>query len=243
MSRIHRAYLPELPSPGQVLDLQGDTAHHLGRVLRVRPGERVVLFDGHGAGISSEVLEVNKRLVRVEAGAFEPCEPRAAVRIQRAVGLPDRKRAQRLVEALGELGVERLIPLASERAEEGLRSDLLERWALESAKQSGRNTLLQVAEPVTPAELSLSPGVEGWVADPESGAWVAERFAGPPPAELVVAVGPPGGFTPAERDGLVDRGFRALRLGPYVLRVETAAVAAVACAVAAWPGVDGAADA
>lgn len=216
------------------MDLGGDEAHHLGRVLRVRLGERVVLFDGLGRGVSTEVVGVSKRVVQLRAREEEPQAPTPCVRLRLAVGFPDRKRAQRMVEALSELGVERLEPLLCARGGASPPRATLERWALESAKQSGRNALLQVGDPLPLAGLELATDEEGWVADPEAEGWFADRLQRPPPRALLVAVGPPGGFAPDERDGLLARGFQAWRLASGVLRVETAAVSAAACAVAGW---------
>ncbi|MCA8922823.1 MAG: 16S rRNA (uracil(1498)-N(3))-methyltransferase [Planctomycetes bacterium] len=203
-------------------------------MLRVRPGERIVLFNGLGQGVAGEIVQVSKRVVEVLALSREPEPPTSPVRLTLAVGLPDRKRAQRMVEALGELGVERLIPLRSERGGEPVPAETLARWALESAKQSGRNSLLEITEPHALTALKLE-GAQGWLADPEGPEWFASRLSGAPAPRLTVAVGPAGGFTPAERDALVARGFLPLRLAPLVLRVETAAVSAAACVVGAWP--------
>jgi len=165
----------------------------------------------------------------------EPLAPLPRVRLRLAVGFPDRKRAQRMVEALSELGAERLVPLICARGGSSPPRETLERWALESAKQSGRNALLQIGDPLPLDALELAPDEEGWVADPEAEGWFADRLQQPPPGALLVAVGPPGGFAPHEREGLLARGFQAWRLASGVLRVETAAVSAAACAVAGWP--------
>ena len=235
MSRIHRAFTSNLPDVGETMDLGGTEAHHLGRVLRVRVGERVVLFDGLGKAVSTEVAGVSKRVVQLRVLAEEPQPPPPPVRLRLAVGFPDRKRAQRMVEALSELGVQELVPLVCERGASSPPRETLERWALESAKQSGRNALLHLGDPLPLSALELAADEEGWVADPEAEGWFADRLRLPPPSALLVAVGPPGGFTPEERDGLLARGFQAWRLAPGVLRVETAAVSAAACAVAGWP--------
>ncbi|MGH7629643.1 MAG: RsmE family RNA methyltransferase [Gemmatimonadales bacterium] len=205
--------------------------HHL-RVRRASHGERVQLRDGAG-------LVGTGRLVRQREGW--QVEVETARRVGRpppltlAVGAGDRERFEWLVEKAAELGVTAVTPLETELAAavatrvRPQHLDKLRRRALEAVKQCGAAWAPEIRAPEPlPAFLARPLEGEGWLADPEGGG--ADVDAGEP---LTVLVGPEGGLTETERAAVRAAGYRPVRLGPNVLRFETAAVAAAALAVAA----------
>lgn len=233
--RVHVAELPlELPASCQ---LDGDEAAHLIRVLRVRPGFEVELFDGRGQARLARVVAVERRSLELLVHAPGREDPALPFRLDAAVSPPKGKRDHRLIEALTELGVSGFAPLELERTESRApREDEVRRWGLEAAKQCGRNSALEPLPPVDLAGLiAMARERElALVGDTLDAIPAATLLARPRPASVLLAVGPEGGFTPAERAALREAGFLAVRLGPTVLRIETAAEALAAACVLAW---------
>ncbi|MFM7075120.1 MAG: RsmE family RNA methyltransferase [Planctomycetaceae bacterium] len=222
-----RFLLPSPPRDGRAT-LQGDEARHLARVLRAKPGDEVTVFDGMGHAWRARVAAVARDTVGLEIVAALPAAPAARVSLSIAVALPKGDRQKWLAEKLSELGVERLLPLVTERgvaeATDAARARL-ERAVIEACKQCGRDRLMAVDPPRTVAEAvaRAAPGTRLLLADP--------RAAAPPAttaASVLVLVGPEGGFTPQEESAAVAAGAERILLAPHVLRVETAAVAAAA---------------
>ena len=229
---------PAAPGDGRLAPLLEGEDHHL-RVRRAREGDRVELRDGAG-------LVGSGRLRRDGTGWRVEVDERGVVRrrpgMTLAVGAGDRDRFEWLSEKATELGVAALIPLETEftsavatrvRPQHVAK---LRRRALEALKQCGAAWVPEISPPISLATLLARPVAgERWLAD-ASGA--SATAVGP---AATVLVGPEGGFTPAERGAAVAADFRPVRLGPYVLRFETAALAAAALAASAAPtgGIDG----
>ena len=217
-------------APGALVPLDDDETHHL-RVRRAAAGETVELRDG--AGLSGTgVLEGAASRWAVRVGEVKRTSPPPALVL--AVGAGDRDRFAWLVEKAAELGATEIVPVETGRTAgvatrvQAKHTARLGRRALESIKQSGALWSPQVLAPVPLGEL-LRARTEGarWIADPEGV---------PPPASVAdavtVLIGPEGGFTAGERTAVAEAGWQAVRLGPHVLRFETAAVAAAACVAA-----------
>lgn len=222
-----RFHLPLPPRDGRAT-LEGDEARHLARVLRAKPGDEVTVFDGMGHAWRARVATLARDTVGLEIVAALPAAPAARVALSIAVALPKGDRQKWLAEKLAELGVERLLPLVTERgvaeATDAARARL-ERAVIEACKQCGRDRLMAIDPPRTVAEAvaGAAPGTRLLLADP--------RAAAPPAAaaaSVLVLVGPEGGFTPQEESAAVAAGAERILLAPHVLRVETAAVAAAA---------------
>jgi 16S rRNA (uracil1498-N3)-methyltransferase len=226
---IERSFAPDVCREGP-LRLEGDEAHHLAHVRRVRVGDVVELFDGRGTSRKGVVHSIERRAV-----VLNPLdEPRVADRPRRpqltlATAVPKGDRFAWLVEKTAEIGVDRLVPLLTARSVVDPREAKLERLrrvVVEACKQSGRNTLMDLEAPISwprfLEEWETRQGTLGFLADPEA-------VDGPclPSCEvhdLVLAIGPEGGLEPAEVDQAAHLGWRRLLLGPHVLRIETAGV-------------------
>ena len=199
-----RFFLSMPPRDGRAV-LVGDEARHLARVMRCAVGDEVVVFDGSGTAWRARVASIGRDEVMLDMGEAVTASRLTRVPLTLAVALPKGERQKWLVEKLTELGVERLVPLATVRG---------------------------VAEATPAAVERLSRGVVGTgggavllVAD-RDGAPLEEVATG---ASLVVAlVGPEGGFTEEELATIEAAGGRRVSLGPHVLRVETAAIALAA---------------
>jgi 16S rRNA (uracil1498-N3)-methyltransferase len=205
------------------------------RVLRLREGDRVVLFDGQGREADAVIVAIDEDGVRCESEA-----PRAIIHAGPEVVLcqclPKGGKLEDIVRACTELGVTAVHLVASERSVPrmdadriGKRLDRLERVAVEASRQSGRSDVPDLLAPAPlDAVLDRAPGDAAKIAfAPEMARSLSEACA-PDARAAWVLIGPEGGLTPDELERARARGFRTVGLGPTVLRVETAAPVAVA---------------
>ena len=219
-------------------ELRGDEARHLTRVLRVEPGQRFELSDNENAYLA-EIEEARGEHVLFRI--LQPIEsPPLPVRITLCAALIKFDRFEWIIEKATELGVESILPVEATRTEKGLfdasrkRSERWARIARESSQQSRRVRVPQILPAVRfPAALQHEAAHRFFL----------EEDAAPPllhevPEErqetVALLIGPEGGWTDTERQAARDAGWRAVSLGPQVLRAETAACAALAVIVAGW---------
>ena len=233
MSRTPRFHSAN-PIDGHTAELTGPEAQHALRAVRLRVGQEARLFDGSGAEFVGKLVEASRGRARFEIVSRQEVDREPGVRVIVATAIPKGRRADYLIEKCCELGATQIVPLWCERSVVDPRvraENHLSRWrrvAVEASKQCGRTRVTHVAGPATFGDVAESSGrfARAWVCRPGP-----ETSIGPaPPADTVcmVAVGPEGGFTEDEI-ALADQvGMTPLGLGPTVLRVETAAVVALA---------------
>jgi 16S rRNA (uracil1498-N3)-methyltransferase len=230
-----RLYVPAQRLGGARLVLTGSEHQHLGRVLRARAGDRVTLFDGAGREVEAQVARVARHETELELG-----EPRTAVAsalpITLLCAIPRGARMDFLIQKTVELGVSRLVPLVTERsvsrpgAEAGRRS----RWekiAREAARQCGRADVPAVEAPTLLAAALAMTGLPARrlaLFEGERDRSLRAELSSQEPAATALLVGPEGGFAPLEIAAARGAGFVAVGLGRLILRVETAAIVAVA---------------
>jgi 16S rRNA (uracil1498-N3)-methyltransferase len=223
-----RYYLDCDLAPGPV-DISGSEAHHLATVCRLRRGDGLTLFNGRGEEYPARVLDVGKRLVSVEILGVESPQRELGFRLEVASPLPKGDRADFLIEKLTELGAASFTPLQTTRSVVHPREtklDRLQRHVIEASKQCGRNVLLRVRELTAWSLFCRGGDLPEWriLAHPDSGD-VSLPCRG---RDVVLAVGPEGGFTQEEAALGREAGWQIVSLGPRILRVETAALALAA---------------
>lgn len=213
-------------------------AHYLGRVLRLNVGAAVQLFDGSGNEFLGELIEVGKKQVRVRLDEAFAGQIDSALHVHLGQGLSRGERMDWAIQKATELGVAELTPIVSERCEVRLKDERADKrlahWqqiAISACEQCGRSTVPRIHPPqllsewlgATDADLKL-------VLHP-----VAEPLTGHArPARLAFLIGPEGGLSDAEVSQAQAAGFHSARLGPRVLRTETAPVVALAVAQQLW---------
>lgn len=235
--RVHRLYTPQALDPGRELQLEEKPSHYLGRVLRVGAGERVALFNGDGHEYAAEVLSPVRSGMILRVDSRLPGLPEAPVSITVVQAISRGERMDLTLQKCTELGAGGFQLLDTERVEVRLRAGKLEKrmahWhavIVSACEQCGRSRLPAIAAPLALDDWLLSAGdAVRLVLDPGAEQSLAETMAalGERPAVEVV-VGPEGGFSDAELAALRVGGVRPARLGPRVLRTETAGPAAVA---------------
>jgi 16S rRNA (uracil1498-N3)-methyltransferase len=224
------------------VELPDHTAHHAREVLRLRPGAQVQIFDGMGVEFVAVLDLVSRRTVSARLGRSVAPRPESPLRLVLAVSPLKGDRMELVVQKATELGVAEIWPVVTARTDaaarpalHGTRSERWERVASGAAEQCGRAVVPRVA-PTTGLEGLLARSFDGTrlvllETDRHPPLAASPHAAGRP---LLLLIGPAGGFEPTETSGLAEAGFLAVSLGPRILRSETAAVAAVAVAQAAW---------
>lgn len=239
---LTRIYFPDRIDDHGRCEVRAGQAHHMSRVLRVQAGDAVTLFDGRGGEYPAVVEAVTKTGVTVKVAARRAVDRESPLPLCLAQGISSGERMDYTVQKAVELGVVRIQPLATgrsvvhlDRERAAKRAAHWQAIAVAACCQCGRNAIPDVApvmplaawlatpEAQTGLRLLLSPhATQGLrdIARPAGGAWLL--------------AGPEGGLAPAEQRDAERAGFTAVRLGPRVLRTETAAVAALAAMQALW---------
>jgi 16S rRNA (uracil1498-N3)-methyltransferase len=226
-----RLYVEAALGPDVAVSVDGNAAHYLISVMRVKEGDAVLLFDGLNGEWAARPEQIRKRDLVLRC--VQQTKLLETVPDFWLCAAPIKKgRIDLVVEKACELGVARLVPVRTERAVvDKVNLDRLQSHLVEAAEQCGRTALPALADLVALPKL-----LEDWLgdralffADELGGAPMSDAFAANPgPAALLV--GPEGGFTTQERELIRSLpAARAISLGPRILRAETAAIAATAC--------------
>lgn len=238
---MSQRFFVDTPITSGMATLADAEAHHLTHVMRAKVGDQITLFDGSGAEFTASIASIGRREVTAEVQDRLEVNREAACQLTLAVALPKGDRQRWLIEKAVELGVAELVPLAAARGAPGKGSsggDRLWKAVIEASKQCGRNRLMKIAEPRTPAEffaecpsdtLRLIAHPAENAGDPKSaGALLREAD---PLASVALAIGPEGGFTDEEVQTASGAGWRSVSLGRRILRIETAALALASLAL------------
>jgi 16S rRNA (uracil1498-N3)-methyltransferase len=221
--------------------IDGESARHLTRVLRVEPGQRYEISDNSNVYLA-EIATAHKELVIFQTLEKLPT-PAPQAHLILCAALVKFDHFEWMIEKATELGVAEIVPVETVRSERGLERAAhkrLERWrriALEASQQSRRAFLPEVQEPAALAEVLAREASYKYVLDEEpGGAFLASAFPAHRRAQDSVAllIGPEGGWTEEERAEFIAHLWIRVSLGPLILRAETAAIASLAVAGQAW---------
>lgn len=217
-------------------------AHHVARVLRLKPGQPLILFNGRGGQYDATIVAVQGREVRVQVGDHEALERESPLAITLVQGVSRGRHMDYTLQKAVELGVNRIVPVLSEhgqvRLDDKRAETKHEHWQgiiVAACEQCGRNRLPELTMPLMLAEwLRGSESEPGpcLLLDPLSRQRLRELPA--PAGSIAILSGPEGGFSPAERNLALAAGCIGIGLGPRILRTETAAPAAVMACQALW---------
>jgi 16S rRNA (uracil1498-N3)-methyltransferase len=225
-------YFAAEPVHGESVVLSGPEAQHLSKVMRAKPGDEVVVFDGTGREFVARVERLTRGEVQLAILQQAEVDRELGIRLTLGVALPKGDRQKWLVEKAVELGVTRLVPLETSRGVAQPTAgalDRLRRSVIEASKQCGRNRLLEIAEaePVDAILSGVSMGAARLLAHPGGAALSTIDFQ-TSAAGVYCLVGPEGGFTDDEVQRATSAGWQPVSLGERILRIETAAIAMAA---------------
>ncbi len=230
---------PPLPLSG-VFELPADAAHHAARVLRLRAGDEVEIFDGVGQARTGVLLEITGKCVRIGDLADSTLVRESPLRVVLAQGLPSGDKMDWLIQKATELGVCEIQPLATTRSVVKLTAERAakrqEHWqqiAISACEQCGRNVLPVIHPPQDLARWLARPGADTKLILLPEGA--SSLHAQPQPTGTVsLVIGAEGGFTDTESDLALQHGYTPIRMGKRILRTETAAIAGLAVLQMLW---------
>lgn len=222
------------------VELDDSAANHVARVLRLAIDAPLILFDGTGGEYEAVIETIDKRRVVARILAHHAREREAPLELWLAQGISRGERMDYAVQKAVEIGVSRIVPLFTERCGVQLTGERLDKraqhWqavAISACEQCGRNRLPEIAAPrslrVWLAE--TSPALR-LVLDPEADTTLSSL--GAPTGAVTLLIGPEGGLADEEIAYAKQAGYVGLRLGPRILRTETAAVAALSALLARW---------
>lgn len=237
----HRIYTSQPLQPGNRIMLEEGPTRHLVQVLRLKTGAEIILFNGDGHDYSAHLGETSRRSSYAEVQQrLEPAEAPACLQIHLAIGISKGERMDFAIQKAVELGVAEITPLITERCQVRLPSERqakrLQHWRqviIAACEQSGRRRIPSL-NPVQELHswLGVANTADGLLLDHRADRVLHEL---PPPGETVtLLVGPEGGLSATERKQATTNGFSGLRLGPRVLRTETAPLAAIAAIQTQW---------
>tara|TARA_R110002049_G_scaffold23490_29_gene82753 strand:- start:128 stop:862 length:735 start_codon:yes stop_codon:yes gene_type:complete len=237
--RITRIYSTQKLDSHTTVVLEPGPSRHLARVLRLTVGDQLALFDGHGGEYPGEITAIDKREVQVHTGEHRNTESESPLAIHLGIGVSRGERMDWLIQKSTELGITALTPLLTEHTGVKLSGERaakkVQHWqqiAISACEQCGRNR---------PPVIHALQSAENWLDTTEA----EQKFvlhhraqtihvSGRNPGSIALFVGPEGGLSESEIAAAERSGYTALRLGPRVLRTETAPLAAIAILQAYW---------
>lgn len=241
--RVARLYLPLALETGREIELSEERSHYLSEVLRLRAGAGLRLFNGDGGEFEAEVIAVTRKGARIRVGSLQCRSCESPLRIHLGLGISRGERMDLAIQKAVELGVAAITPLESQRSvvrlDAARRRSRWQHWqrvAQSAAEQCQRTVLPEIAEPRPFGSWLTGPGLR-LLLDPSGGQGLKDLA---PPGEGVrLLSGPEGGFGGDERRQAIAAGFIPVRMGPRILRTETAAIAALTAMQLLWGDLGG----
>lgn len=238
--RIPRIFQPLPLSADQVIELDAQATVHLTRVLRLKPGDELVVFNGEGGEFRATMETVGRRSAQIRLADFIDRSVESPLELVLVQGVSRGERMDYTVQKAVELGVSRIVPVLTERTVVNVKGERQERrrahWqsvVISACEQSGRTRIPQVSPMMS---------LHDWLDQPDEGArFVLHHRAesglntmANSPTSITLLVGPEGGLSSAEITAACSAGYSPLRLGERVLRTETAAVTALSILQWLW---------
>jgi 16S rRNA (uracil1498-N3)-methyltransferase len=239
---LTRLFMRSELQTGQALELDSEQTHYLGRALRLRPGDSLTVFSAESGEFAATLTSIGKSKAEIAVGASVPTHTESPLKVHLVQGVSRGERMDLVVQKATELGVKRISPVLTEYAVvklEGSRANKRrEHWqkiAEGACEQSGRTRPPLIDEPMplktwfgaktseTDVDLILKPNADTAMASLKA-----------PQTKVCLLIGPEGGFSDNEYEDAEVSGFKAVSLGPRILRTETAAIAAITVAESLW---------
>ncbi len=230
-----RFFIERAPA-GATVRLEGDEAHHLRQVRRVKVGDEVVLFDGSGVDYVGRVESFARGSAQIGILRSEETWREPDVSVTLAVSVVKQQAMHRLIDMCTQLGVKRVVPVRTERSVAKAGAGKTGRWrriAIEACKQCGRSIVPEIAEPCDFADAltEIADHDAAVVASMQTDCATLSAAVDGSWRSVFCLIGPEGGLTDAEEGAAIAAGCVLVSLGRSILRTETAAAAALAVLV------------
>lgn len=237
--RIPRIYTGQELKSHATLELEPGPSQHVARAMRMRPGDALTVFNGRGGEYPAKISAVGRKSVTLELDEISDMDVESPLAIHLGIAISRGDRMDWVIQKATELGVRSVSPLFTDRTEvklKGDRADKKERhWqqvAISACEQCGRNQIPLINAPQLLAH---------WLDKTETDLKLVLHHRAPvvgdrdrPPASIALLIGPEGGLSNAEIALSENAGYQSLKLGPRVMRTETAPLAAIAILQARW---------
>ncbi|MCL5022848.1 MAG: 16S rRNA (uracil(1498)-N(3))-methyltransferase [Nitrospirae bacterium] len=232
-----RIFLPLEAKPG-IIRITGEKARYLATVLRTRPGDDLEILDGKGHAYAAKVASLSKKEIVAEVKGMAAHDTESPLSLALLQGLLKGEKMEIVIQKATELGVGEIVPAITERSQvrETRKTSRWEKVAEDAARQCGRTTIPRIHKPLPFPDIFFGPALpffhesKGLLFWEEGGLPLkaVRKRLGEDCRNLVLAVGPEGGFTREEVALAESRGFLTASLGSRILRAETAAITAIA---------------
>ncbi len=233
MMRTIRIYQPGHFNLGQTLTLSEAAAQHVGVVLRLTIGAKITLFGGDNFEYQAFIISIHKKKIDVCIKTVHQANRESFRAIHLAQSIAKGDKMEWIIQKAVELGVTRITPLVTERTNVRLSHERLEKkrhqWqaiCISACEQSGRNHIPVIDNHCSLQHfLEMTSAAHKWMLSPQAEHTWPQQIDNE--KELVLVVGPEGGFTEQELNFAADHDVQGMRLGPRVLRTETAAITGI----------------
>jgi len=238
--RIPHIYTSQVLACGKTITLEEASSRHISQVLRLQPDNKLSLFNGDGQQYNACIQRCSKQKVEAEIISVTKKSTESPIQFTLALGISKGERIDYALQKAVELGISCFVPLFTERTVVKLKGERLERrlhhWqkiAIAACEQSGRNTL---------PSIDTAQQFDNWIVKAKQGTQlILHPNATPslnmlpvPDKSVLLLIGPEGGLSEKEITAAEANGFTPVRLGPRVLRTETAPIAALAAMQTLW---------
>ncbi len=237
--RIPRIFTAQTLKAQASIELEPGPSQHLARVLRMNPGDGIILFNGCGGQYPATISALDRKSVVVATADFEAVECESGLGIELGIAISRGEKMDWVIQKATELGVSTIAALVTERTEVRLKGEREEKklrhWqqvAIGACEQCGRNRLPRIQPPQSISHWIGTVQADARLVLHHRAGEVEKNITAPTSAALLV--GPEGGLSPAEIAAAEQAGFSSLRLGSRILRTETAPLAAIAILQARW---------
>lgn len=233
---VPRFYHPEDLSVHHNIKLSESAARHAGLVLRLSLGDEVVLFNGDGFDYQANITEISRKIIMVKISSRIVINSESPLKLHlvQAVSKPDKM--DWVMQKAVELGVSEITPVITKYCAVKITEKKLDHWKgiiLSACEQSGRSVIPKLNKIIVLADFLLSHKINsGIIFHPEAHVKFSEINMSP--TEMMLLIGPEGGFHEDEVKLAEKHGFLSVRLGSRILRTETAAVAAISALQSRW---------
>ena len=240
-----RLFTEQSLAVGKTLTLATEQSHRLQKVMRARVGEQLTLFNGRGGEYLGTITTLSKKSATLEVNEFVDVERESPLAVTLIQGISRGNRMDYTIQKSVELGVSKIIPVATTRSmvklDEQRQASRLDHWMgviHHACEQCGRNKIPELNEPMALQDIASLDNIEqAYFLDTQSD--LALSAATPPIEACYIITGPEGGFSDAEREWIRGLGVSAIKLGPRILRTETAALAALSVMQQLWGDLSG----